>query len=106
MADLEGTFVDDAGQTRLDGHLHVPAGVSADQVNGVSINNTPGGAALYLRTSDASNCAWHTLAVRIAAGVPAGAPTADELPIAVDTTAVSGGIYAWSGAAWVKAASI
>lgn len=41
----------------------------------------------------------------IAAGVPTGAPDG-KLPIAVDTTAVSGGIYVWDGAAWQKAASI
>lgn len=43
--------------------------------------------------------------VIVAAGVPAGAPNG-KLPIAVDTTAVSGGIYVWNGAAWVKAATI
>jgi hypothetical protein len=41
----------------------------------------------------------------IAAGVPAGAPDG-KLPIAIDTTAVTGGIYGWNGAAWVKAATI
>lgn len=44
--------------------------------------------------------------VRAAAGVPSGAPEATELPIAVDTTGGSGGVYYWSGSAWVKAASI
>lgn len=47
-----------------------------------------------------------TPTVRIAAGVPAGTPVSPELPLAVDTTAVTGGIYAWNGAAWVKAATI
>jgi hypothetical protein len=49
---------------------------------------------------------WFHPIVRIAAGVPAGAPTYAELPIAVDTTAVTGGIYAWNGAVWIKASSI
>jgi hypothetical protein len=40
----------------------------------------------------------------IAAGVPAGAPTG-KLPIAIDTTAVTGGAYYWNGAAWVKFAN-
>jgi len=44
--------------------------------------------------------------IRVAAGVPAGAPAYPELPIAADTTAVSGGLYVWSGAAWVKIAAI
>lgn len=47
-----------------------------------------------------------TLTVRSAAGVPAGAPTGTELPIAFDTTATSGGLYVWTGAAWVYAAPI
>lgn len=44
--------------------------------------------------------------VRSGAGVPSGAPTGTELPIAVDTTAVTGGVYFWDGANWVLAASI
>lgn len=47
-----------------------------------------------------------TATVRTAAGVPSGAPTGTELPIAFDTTATSGGLYAWSGSAWVYAAPI
>ena len=43
---------------------------------------------------------------RIAAGVPTGAPTTGENGMAIDTTAVSGGTYGWSGAAWVKGSSI
>lgn len=46
--------------------------------------------------------------VRHAAGVPAGAPNfaGGELPIAFDSTAVTGGMYFWDGAAWVKASTI
>lgn len=44
--------------------------------------------------------------VRHAAGVPAGAPTGTELPIAFDSTAVTGGVYYWTGAAWVKGGTI
>jgi hypothetical protein len=40
---------------------------------------------------------------RQAAGVPSGAPTAGENGMAIDTTATTGGVYAWSGSAWVKA---
>jgi hypothetical protein len=47
-----------------------------------------------------------TQTIRAAAGVPSGAPTGTEARIAVDTTAVSGGIYYWSGSAWVKAATV
>lgn len=44
--------------------------------------------------------------VRHAAGVPTGAPAGQELPVAFDSTAVSGGLYFWDGAAWVKASAI
>jgi aconitase B len=44
--------------------------------------------------------------VRQAAGVPTGAPSGTELPIAFDTTATTGGLYVWSGSAWVYAAPI
>lgn len=46
--------------------------------------------------------------VRVAAGVPAGVPNfaAGELPIAYDSTAVSGGTYLWTGEAWTKIANI
>jgi len=47
-----------------------------------------------------------SLTVRSAAGVPSGAPTGTELPIAADTTAVTGGLYFWTGAAWTKIATI
>ena len=48
-----------------------------------------------------------TPVLRIAAGVPdASAPNNGEALLAVDTTPETGGIYAWDGAAWVKAASI
>lgn len=40
--------------------------------------------------------------VRHAAGVPSGAPTGTEAPLAFDSTAVTGGLYFWDGAAWVK----
>jgi hypothetical protein len=52
MADLTGTFVNASGVTELDGHLHVPAGISADQVNGVSVNNTPTQDATWLGALD------------------------------------------------------
>lgn len=104
MADLEGTFYDDSGQARLEGRLNVPAGVSADSVNGVAINNTPAQEGLLLGTVDGANCAWQGFIID--AAVPVAAPTSTQLPIAVDTTAVSGGIYVWDGAAWTKAATI
>jgi hypothetical protein len=44
--------------------------------------------------------------IRSAAGVPTGAPAGTELPIAFDTTATTGGLYVWTGAAWVKASTI
>ena len=43
---------------------------------------------------------------RVAAGVPSGAPTAGENGMAFDTTASTGGLYAWNGSAWVKGSTI
>lgn len=76
---IAATFVDNSGETRLNGSLVTAAAIPASQLG---------------------------LTIRQAAGVPSGAPTTTELPIAADTTAVSGGLYVWSGAAWVKAATI
>ena len=106
MTDLIGTFTDESGVTRLDGTMHVPAGVNADFLNGVGINNSPSGAGEYLTSVNGANVAYLLPTVRIAAGVPAGAPVSPELPIAIDTTAVTGGVYGWNGAAWVKGATI
>jgi len=39
--------------------------------------------------------------IRSGAGVPSGAPTPTEIPFAIDTTAVTGGLYYWSGSGWV-----
>ena len=43
---------------------------------------------------------------RIGAGVPSGAPVDGENGMAADTTAVTGGLYAWTGAAWLKVSTI
>jgi hypothetical protein len=43
----------------------------------------------------------YTPPIRSAAGVPSGAPAATEIPFAIDTTAGTGGLYYWSGSAWV-----
>jgi len=43
-----------------------------------------------------------TPTIRHAAGVPTGAPTLGELPIALDTTASPGNWYFWDGAAWTR----
>ncbi len=72
-------FNDNAGFTRFAGNLITPSAIAASQLG---------------------------LTIRQAAGVPTGAPTGTELPIAADTTAVSGGLYVWSGSAWVKAATV
>ena len=50
--------------------------------------------------------AWVQQTVRSAAGVPSGAPTGTELPVAIDTTGTTGGLYVWTGAAWVKGSTI
>ena len=46
------------------------------------------------------------LIVRTGTGVPSGAPTSHELPLAYDDTAVTGGFYYWNSSAWVKVATI
>ncbi len=79
MTSYSSTFNDAAGFTRFRGDLVTPSAIAASQLG---------------------------LTIRQAAGVPTGAPTGTELPIAADTTAVSGGLYVWSGAAWVKAATV
>ncbi len=56
--------------------------------------------------SDGTYAVWSTQTVRFAAGVPSGAPTGAELPIAFDSTAVTGGVYYWNGSAWVKGGTI
>lgn len=57
-------------------------------------------------TKGARNTAIAAASVRTAAGVPAGAPVAGEVPFAYNSTAVTGGFYYWNGAAWVKVATI
>lgn len=75
----------------------------------------PNGGTTGQRLAKASNAnqdtTWTTdptvrTTVRVGAGVPAGAPTGAELPLAYDTTAVTGGFYFWNTAAWVKVATI
>lgn len=68
--------------------------------------NTTGAAGDFLWPDGVTGLVLGPPIVRAAAGVPAGAPIAGELPIAVDTTAVTGGVYFWTGAAWVQAATI
>lgn len=69
----------------------------------VLTDNTPPDAGLALvGTSDG-----HLVlgSIIISAGVPSGAPDG-SLPLAFDTTAVTGGFYYWSGSAWVKVSNI
>lgn len=106
MATIPGKFVDDGGATRLEGSLVTDGPVNADTVGGVAINNTPTTETQMLSTVDTVNAAWGSPI--IAAAVPVAAPVAGQLGLAVDTTAVTGGIYVWdaTGNAWVKAATI
>ena len=57
-------------------------------------------------STGATGASASTATVRHAAGVPTGAPSGTELPIAFDSTAVSGGLYFWDSAAWVKCSVI
>jgi hypothetical protein len=49
--------------------------------------------------SDGIDASWG--GIRVAAEVPFAAPEG-YLPFAMDTTAVTGGMYYWNGSAWVK----
>ncbi len=76
-------------------------------LNGVAVNNTPSAGKAFVAV-DASNAHYVGLAVIAAAGVPSGAPNfaGGQLPVALDSTAVTGGLYVWTGAAWVKGSVI
>ena len=120
-----GMVIDDEG-TRLNtgtviGEIDFTgAGVSATFANGKATVEIPGGAGavdsvngqtgvVVLDASDVGAAAasvLNTATIRAAAQVPSGAPTGTELPIAFDTTTVSGGLYVWTGGAWVYAAPI
>lgn len=104
MADLEGRFVDDAGQTRLEGKLVVPAGIDAGFVNGAAVNNGATALGQMLMAVGASNVAFGDFMT--AAAAPVAAPTTGDLPIYFDSTAVTGGLYLWLAAAWVKVSTI
>jgi hypothetical protein len=67
---------------------------------------TMGSAAQLLGSSGTGKAVWQTPLVRIAAGVPSGAPGVAELPIAFDSTPSTGGAYVWNGAAWAKVSVI
>jgi hypothetical protein len=97
MADLEGQFINDSGVTELEGRLHVPAGISADSVNGVAVNNTPSVEGLLLTTVDTANCQWQEIITDAAAP-----PVAYVTPLVFDHTAVTGGLYAWDGQQYVQ----
>lgn len=69
----------------------------------LSSNGTHGTGGQFLGSNNGSGAVWTTPTVRIAAGVPSGAPGTGELPIALDTTSSTGGVYGWNGSSWVKA---
>lgn len=85
------------GSVQLDG-----ATDAADGVAHVTTGGKVGAAGEALVSDGAAGVQW--AGVQIAAGVPAGAPTG--LPLAFDSTAVTGGLYVWNGAAWVKVSTI
>lgn len=98
VADQNGGYVELIGGPG-DGSTTMGAGLKLEGGSGDGV--TPGRAVvtgiLVLNTP---------LICRVAAGVPAGAPTAGENGMAIDTTAVTGGLYAWSGSAWVRGSVI
>ena len=66
----------------------------------------PTGATGAAGATGATGAAGAGSTIRHAAGVPTGAPTGTEAPVAFDSTASTGGLYVWTGAAWVKGSTI
>ena len=81
---------------------------TAGTIQGIAITGAPSGAGDMIVATSTTAAAWQTpsLEIRMAAGVPSGAPAFYEVPIAFDSTPVTGGLYGWDGAAWVKVAAI
>jgi len=77
-------------------------------VDNVVIRDATGAGAAgdFLGSDGSGHAVWQTPLVRIAAGVPSGAPTVAEFRFAFDSTPVTGGLYLWNGAAWVKVSLI
>lgn len=92
----------DAAELRVDG-----GGASIPGKLQVYTAGSAGAAGQALVGSGGSGSAARTVwgSIIVAAGVPSGAPDG-KLPIAYDTTAVSGGTYLWNGSDWVKVATI
>lgn len=92
----------------LSAYTHSHGGVSSPApADATYLTTTANGTLTNEVAVGATYSAIHlTATVRVAAGVPAGAPTGTELPVAADTTAVTGGVYMWTGAAWVKVATV
>jgi len=78
-------------------------GLTADEQAAIDGAATPNASNVFATMADLTDA---TLLVRHAAGVPSGAPTAGEAPVAFDSTASTGGLYFWTGAAWVKGSTI
>lgn len=88
-------------------------GLTVDQQAALDGSATPNASNVFATMADvaeaevdAAELVAVTLLVRHAAGVPSGAPTAGEAPVAFDSTASTGGLYVWTGAAWVKGSTI
>lgn len=98
VKESDSNYVDltDAGNTTL--HTHDIYALDTDLTTHAGAADPHTG---YAKETDAT---W--LTVRQAEEVPTGAPTGTELPIAADTTASTGGLYIWTGAAWVKLSTI
>lgn len=96
----------DAENTGDQSIIAARAGVGPGYLGAVDIYTagSSGTSGQALVSDGSSRTAWGGI-YAIASGVPSGAPVG-KLPIAVDTTAVTGGIYVWNGSAWVKAASV
>lgn len=82
---------------------------TSDETGGaleIKIDGDVGAAGQFVGVGVEGTALWQTPLVRHAAGVPTGAPGVAELPFAFDSTAVTGGLYFWDGAAWVKCSTI
>ena len=98
VKESDSNYVDltDTGDTTL--HTHNIYALDTDLTTHAGAADPHTG---YAKETDAT---WVTL--RMGAGVPSGAPSGTEMKFAIDTTAVTGGLYYWNGSAWVLIVTI
>lgn len=90
------------GTPALSAVLAVGADAGGVEITGLGAATNPDDATRMGDVAFEVNQLPSLLIVRAAAGVPSGAPTGYELPIAFDTTGSPATAYFWTGAAWAE----